>query len=55
MPAVSGDALEREVRQSVGPTVVDMSFNDADQDEEIAMARNRFAAMSDHNSDRSEG
>ena len=36
--AVSRDALEREVRQSVGPTVVDMSFDDTDQDEEVSMA-----------------
>ena len=50
--AVSRDVLEREVRQSVGPTVVDMSFDDTD--EEVVMAGNRFAALSDHNSDRSE-
>ena len=55
MPAVSQDALEREVGHGVGPTVVDMSFDDTDQDEEVAMAGNRFAALSDHNSHRSEG
>ena len=36
-----------------GPAVVDMSFDDTDQDEEVSMAGNRFAALSDHNSDRS--
>ena len=55
VPAVSQDALEREVGHGVGPTVVDMSFDDTDQDEEVAMAGNRLAAPSDHNSDRSEG
>ena len=38
-----------------GATVVDMTFDDTDQDEEVAMAGNRVAALSDHNSDRSEG
>ena len=35
--------------------MVDMSFDDTDQDEEVAMAGNRVAAPGDHNSDRSEG
>ena len=54
-PAVSQDALECEVGHGVGPTVVDMSFDDTDQDEEVAMAGNRVAAPSDHISDRSKG
>ena len=32
-----------------------MNFDDTDQDEEVAMAGNRFAALSDHNSDPSQG
>ena len=38
VPAVSQDALEREVRQSVVPIVVDMSSDDTDV--EVAMAGN---------------
>ena len=55
VPAVSQDALECDVGHGVGPTVVDMSFDDSDQDEEVAMAGDQVAAPSDHNSDRSEG
>ena len=47
--------VQSEVGHSVGPTVVDMSFDDTDQDEKVAMAGNRFAVLSDHNSDRSKG
>ena len=49
---VSRDAVDPEVRQSVVPIVVDMSFDDSD--EEVAMAGNRFAALSDHHSDQAE-
>ena len=52
VPVVSRDALDPEVRQSVVPTVVDMSFDDTD--EEVAMDGNRFAALSDHHSDQAE-
>ena len=44
--------MDPEVRQSVVPTVVDMSFDDSD--EEVAMAGNRFAALGDHHSDQAE-
>ena len=46
--------LERELLHSVGLTVSGMSFDDADQDQDVGLPTNRFAAPSDHNSDRSE-